>query len=80
MIMHTKVKSAVVTIPLTAIKLLYRGQRNKKVVCELDVPALLRVNESTTIDEMVADARLEYFTGKTKSFKSAKQLVQYLNS
>lgn len=78
--MTIKAKSAVVTIPLTAIKLLYRGQRNKKIVCEIDFPSLQRVNESTTIDEMVAEAQLEYFTGKTRKFKSAKQLVKFLNS
>ncbi|MBI5222327.1 MAG: hypothetical protein HY980_02410 [Candidatus Magasanikbacteria bacterium] len=33
-----------------------------------------------TLDEMVTEARLEYFTGKTKSFTDTKQLLSFLNT
>ena len=71
---------AVVTLPLTALKCLYKSTRGKKIVCEIDIAALQSVNEPTTLDEMVAEARLEYVTGKTKSFTDTKQLLSYLNS
>lgn len=78
--MRTKqmTKSAAVTLPLTALKCLYKSARGKKIVCEIDVAALKRVNEPNTLDEMVAEARLEYFAGTTKTFTDTKQLLSYL--
>ena len=77
---HTKTKPAVVTLPLTAFKYLYSPIRGKKLVVELDINSLREVNEPNTIDEMVAEARLEYYSGKTKGFTSTKKLMAYLNS
>jgi len=39
-----------------------------------------QANELNTIDEMVAEAKIEYFTGKTKKFTNSKKLMAYLNS
>ncbi|MFA5813483.1 MAG: hypothetical protein WC862_03145 [Patescibacteria group bacterium] len=72
-------KPAAVTLPLTALKCLYKSARGKKIVCEIDVAALKSANEPNTLDEMVAEARLEYFAGKTKAFTNTKQLLSYLN-
>ena len=47
---------------------------------EADVKALKKVNEPNTIDEMVAEAKLEYTLGLTKTFTSAKALVKELRS
>ena len=82
MTMRTKqiTKLAVVTLPLTALKCLYKSAQGKKIVCEIDVAALKSVNEPNTLDEMVAEARLEYFTGKTKAFTDTKELLSYLNT
>lgn len=82
MTMRTKsvTKLAVVTLPLTALKCLYKSARGKKIVCEIDVASLKSVNEPNTLDEMVAAARLEYFSGKTRGFTETKQLLSYLNS
>jgi len=73
-------KLAAVTLPLTALKCLYESVRGKKIVCEIDVDALKGVNEPNTLDEMIAEARLEYFTGKTRVFTDTKKLLSFLNS
>lgn len=79
--MQTKInnKPAALMLPLTALKCLYKSARGKRIVCEIDLASLRKFNEPSTIDEMVAEARLEYFTGKTKSFTDSKQLLAYLN-
>jgi len=78
--MRTKTKRAAVTLPLTALKYLYRSARGKKLVVELDVDSLKKVNEPSTIDEIVAEARMEYHSGKTKGFTDTKKLMDYLES
>ncbi|MFH1413123.1 MAG: hypothetical protein ABIG10_03820 [bacterium] len=79
--MRTKAKKpAVVTFPLTSLKPLYSSKRGKRLVLEVDVDSLKRINEPNTIDEMVAEARLEYALGKTKVFTSAKGLIKELCS
>ncbi len=80
MSIHTKSKTATVNLPLTAMKYLYSPVRGKKLVVELDITSLKTVNEPNTIDEMVAEARLEYHSGKTKSFTSAEALIKDLHS
>ena len=78
--MSIHAKPAAVTLPLTALKCLYKSTQGKSIVCEIDVASLKKVNKPNTIDEMVAEARLEYFIGKTKKFRDTKKLVKYLNS
>ncbi len=73
-------KPATVTLPLTAFKYLYSVATGKKLVVDLDIDSLKKVNEPNTIDEMVAEARLEYFAGKTKGFTDTKKLMGYLNA
>jgi len=71
---------AAVSLPLTALKFLYKSAGGDKIVCEIDVNSLKKVNEPTTIDDMVAEAKLEYFTGKTKGFKNMGKLIDHLNT
>ena len=78
--MDTPTKPASVNIPLTAMKFLYRGSPTKTLVCEIDIDALKEVNEPNTIDEMVAEARLEYATGRTQGFTDTNALVAHLNA
>lgn len=78
--MSTQAKPAAITLPLTALKFLYSNTREDKIVCEINVDALKKVNKPATIDEMVAEAKLEYFAGKTKGFKDTDKLVDYLNT
>ena len=81
--MRTKTKKpATVSFPLTNLRPLYsRGHGKKRtIVFEADVYALKKVNEPNTIDEIVAEARLEYTLGKTKTFSSADALMKELRS
>jgi len=73
-------KPASVKLPLTALRCLYKTARGKKIVCEIDVAQMKKLNEATTIDEMVAEARLERAVGKTKFFTSADDLIKELRS
>lgn len=71
---------AVATFPLTSLRPLYSSNRGKKLVVEVDVKSMKKVNEPGTIDEMVTEARLEYHTGKTKGFKDMGKLIDDLNA
>ena len=71
---------ATISFPLTGLNPLYSSKGGKKLVIEVDVNSMKKVNDPATIDEMVAEARLEYFTGKTKGFKDTKKLIRYLES
>lgn len=76
----TSTKSATVNVPLTAVRYLYKNVGSRTVVCEIDLSAFKKVNEPNTLDEMVAEARLERMLGKTKSFTSARALIKDLRS
>lgn len=79
--MITKTRQpATVALPLTGFKPLYRSNRGNKLVLEVDVGALKKVNEPNTIDEMVAEAKLEYFIGKTRGFTDTKKLMGHLRA
>ena len=75
-----KTSQATITFPLTALRYRHkRNARNKKVIFEVDIQALRKVNNPKTIDDMVAQARLEYFSGQTKGFTDAQKLMDYLH-
>ena len=80
MLTKTITKSAAVTLPLNALKCLYHNASGKKIVCEIDLTILKKLNKPNALDKMVAEARLEYITGKTKTFTSAKALIRELHS
>lgn len=73
-------QTAALKLPLTGIKCLYRSQGGKKLVVELDIKSLKGLNKPITIDEMVAEARLEYFTGMTRGFTDTKSLMNFLEA
>ncbi|MFH1890532.1 MAG: hypothetical protein ABIJ91_03135 [Candidatus Kuenenbacteria bacterium] len=78
---NTKTKQpATITFPLTGLRPLYSSEHGKTLVLEVDVNSLKKVNEPNTIDEMVAEARLEYYTGQTKGFDNTKKLMHYLEA
>lgn len=76
--MKARKKTAAFHLPFSAVKYLYKSAHGKKIVCEIDVAALRTLNEPHTIDEMFAEARFEYATGKTKGFSDTKKLLAYL--
>ena len=81
--MRTKIKQpATISFPITSLKPLYSSKsgKRKKIVFEADVNVLKTVNEPNTIDEMVAEARLEYALGETKAFTRAADLIKDLRS
>jgi hypothetical protein len=78
--MSIQTTPATISFPLSGLKPLYRSNRGKKLVVEVDVSTMKKVNDPSTIDDMVAEARLEYHAGKTKGFKDMSKLVNYLNS
>lgn len=78
--MSTQSMPAIVSFPLTSLKPLYSSDRGKKLVIEVEVKSMKKVNESNTIDEMVAEAKLEYAMGKSKTFTSAEDLIKELHS
>lgn len=71
---------ATISFPLIGLRPLYSSDRGKKLVIEVDVGSMKKVNEPSTIDDMVAEARLEYFAGKTKGFKNTDKLIEHLDS
>lgn len=83
-ILHMNTKNttnpAVVSFPLTSIRPLYSSQQGKKFVVEVDINSMREVNDPSTIDEMVAEARWEYTLGKSKVFTSADELMKDLRS
>ena len=73
-------QSARISFPLVGLKPLYSSERGKKLVLEVDVDSLKKINDPNTIDEMVAEARLEYALGKSKTFSSADELIKDLQT
>ena len=78
--MATQTAPATISFPLTGLKPLYSINRGKKLVLEVDISSMKKVNDPSTIDDMVAEARLEYHAGKTKGFKNTNKLIDYLES
>ena len=78
--MATQNAPATISFPLTSVRPLYSSHRGRKLVVEVDVRSMKKVNEPSTIDDMVAEARLEYHTGKTRGFKDTDKLIDYLNA
>ncbi|GAI91174.1 unnamed protein product [marine sediment metagenome] len=77
--MSATTKLAAVSFPLTSLRPLYSSNRGRKLVVEVDIKSMKKVNEPSTIDEMVAEAKLEYAMGKSKTFTSAKELIKELH-
>lgn len=79
--MNTRIKAdkmARVTLPLTGLRPLYSSNRGKTLVLEVDVNSMRKVNEPDTINEMLAEAKLEYYAGEAKGFTDTRKLMSYL--
>ncbi|MFH1187349.1 MAG: hypothetical protein V1688_00645 [bacterium] len=77
---QTVIKPAAISFPLTCLRPLYSSQQGKKLVVEVDINSMKKINDPNTIDEMVAEARLEYALGKSETFISADALIKDLHS
>lgn len=71
---------AMVSLPLSALRYLSRYPREKKIVVEISVDEIKRVNKAETLDEIINEARLDYALGNYKTFSSAKKLIAELHS
>ena len=79
--MRTKTKKgAVLTIPLTALRCLYRNKTKNRLVCELNVRDLKEMNTASTIEDLVTSATIEDTLGQARSFRTHGALMRYLNS
>lgn len=79
-ILPQKTKEAMVKIPLSALRYLSRYPREKKIVVEISMDDIVRVNPAKTLDEIISEARLDYALGNYSSHKTAKSLITALRA
>jgi len=73
-------KRPTINIPLAGLRCLTGYPKEKKVICEINVDELKKVNEPETIDEIINSSRLDYALGNFKTFNSADDLIKDLRS
>jgi hypothetical protein len=71
---------AMISLPLSALRYLSQYPREKKIIVEISVDEIKRVNKAQTLDEIINEARLDYALGNYKTFSSAKDLITELHS
>lgn len=71
-------KEARINIPLSALRCISRYPKEKKIICEINITDIKRVNNSKTLDEIINEARLYYALGRFKTFTKANELIAYL--
>lgn len=72
--------SAMIQIPLAAFRCITNYPKDKKMICEISVAELSRVNDPETLDEIINEARLDYAMGDYKTFDDADQLIVELRA
>lgn len=72
--------AAMIKIPLSSLRCILSYPKENKIICEIDVKSIERVNESKNIDDIINDSRLDYALGHYKTFASAKDLIAELRS
>lgn len=75
-----RTKTTTINVPIVGLKPLYRDDKKRTLVCEIDVDELKKVNEPKTLEEAIARAELDYSAGNYKSFKNPRDLMKYLKS
>jgi len=71
---------AMINIPLSAFRYLSRYPREKKIVVEIALDEMRRVNSAETIDEIINEARLDYAVGNYTTHQTAKSLMAALEA
>ncbi|MDD5731328.1 MAG: hypothetical protein PHU42_00300 [Patescibacteria group bacterium] len=71
---------AMIQIPLSSLRCILSYPKENKIICEIDVKSIERVNKSKDLDEIINESRLDYALGNYKSFASAKDLIAELRS
>lgn len=67
-------------IPLSALRYLSKYPREKKIVVEISMDDIVRVNSAETLDEIISVARLDYVLSDYSSYKTAKGLIAALRA
>ncbi len=75
-----RTREAMVQIPLSAFRYLSNYPREKKIVVELALNDLKRVNRAETLDEIINEARLDYALSNYTAYKTAKGLISALEA
>ncbi len=75
-----RTEEAMISLPLSALRYLSQYPREKKIVVEISIDEIKRVNKAKTFDEIINEARLDYILGNYKTFSSAKKLIAELHS
>ena len=73
-------EQAMIKIPLSALRCILRYPKEKKIICEIEVDSIKKINKANTIDEIINEARLDYAFGKFTTHTSAKSLIRELHS
>lgn len=71
---------AMIKIPLSSLRCILSYPKENKIICEIDVKSMKRVNESKSLDEIINESRLDYALENYKTFTSAKDLIAELRS
>ena len=69
-----------VKVPLSAFRYLSRYPSERKIVVEISIDDIQRLNKAETLDEIINEARLDYALGNYKTFTSAEKLIAELHS
>lgn len=72
--------NATLQIPLSAIKPVWRNDAAGTLLVELPIDALQQENEPRTLDDLIAQARIDYAKGDYKSFSNVDDLIRDLQS
>lgn len=75
-----RTREATVNIPLSAFRYLSKYPRENKIVVEIALDDLKRVNSAKTLDEIINEARLDYALGNYTTHKTAKSLIAALEA
>lgn len=67
-------------IPLSAIKPVWRDDDAGTLLVELPIAALRGDNEPQTLDDIIAQARIDYARGDFKSFTNVDDLIHDLKT
>lgn len=75
-----KTKEAMIKIPLSAFRYLSTYPHEKKIIIEISIDDIARINTAETLDEIINEARLDYSVGKYTTHKNAKSLIAALRA
>lgn len=73
-------KEALISMPLSGMKFLSSYPKEKKIILEIKIQDIKRVNEAGTLDEIINESRFDYIVGNYKTFNNAKDLISELRS